>query len=198
MIGEALMRVSNTLEAQRLTKSLDYQEKLRTRSNIRLIIAIICTCLAVGLLVIGILLVWLLIKYEGPMMDVVLPFLKNVLNGLDITLTALTETTTYLPILMSQVVRMLDMLLDMMGGIDLSGLLGSLDSLLGGGIDGLLGGMGIDMKTIAGMMSDTLGSVAKIADAGAKMTDAIVDPDTVDAVSGAIGDLNKIIQSVLG
>lgn len=26
MIGEALMRVSNTLEAQRLTKSLDYQE----------------------------------------------------------------------------------------------------------------------------------------------------------------------------
>jgi hypothetical protein len=140
----------------------------------------------------------LLIKYEGPMMDVVLPFLKNVLNGLDITLTALTETTTYLPILMSQVVRMLDMLLDMMGGIDLSGLLGSLDSLLGGGIDGLLGGMGIDMKTIAGMMSDTLGSVAKIADAGAKMTDAIVDPDTVDAVSGAIGDLNKIIQSVLG
>ena len=35
MIGEALMRVSNTLEAQRLTKSLDYQEKLRSRSNIR-------------------------------------------------------------------------------------------------------------------------------------------------------------------
>ena len=50
MIGEALMRVSNTLEAQRLTKSLDYQEKLRSRSNIRLILAIIALVLAGGML----------------------------------------------------------------------------------------------------------------------------------------------------
>ncbi|MBQ1550171.1 MAG: hypothetical protein IIZ65_07095, partial [Clostridia bacterium] len=53
MIGEALMRVSNTLEAQRLTKSLDYQEKLRSRSNIRLILAIIALVLAGGMLIIG-------------------------------------------------------------------------------------------------------------------------------------------------
>ena len=44
MIGEALMRVSNTLEAQRLTKSLDYQEKLRSRSNIRLISLAVSFC----------------------------------------------------------------------------------------------------------------------------------------------------------
>ena len=198
MIGEALMRVSNTLEAQRLTKSLDYQEKLRTRSNIRLIIAIICICLAFGLLVVGGILAWLLVSYQEPLMGVVLPFLKNMLSGMNTMFTALTETTTYLPILMGQVVQMLDMLLDMMGGIDLSGLLGSLDGLLGGGVDGLLNGMGIDMDTISSMMSNTIGSVAKIADAGAKITDALVDENTVNSVSGAIGDLNKTIQSLLG
>lgn len=197
MIGEALMRVSNTLEAQRLTKSLDYQEKLRTRSNIRLIIAIICMCLAFGLLVVSGLLLFLLWKYQNPIMDVVLPFLKNLLNGLGITMNALTETTTYLPLLMADMVKMMDQMVNMMGSIDLSGLLGSLDGLLGGGIDGLLSGMGVDMGTISGMVSQTIGSVADIADAGAKIADATVDPDTVDAVAGVITDLNKTVQDIL-
>ena len=51
VMGEALLRVSNTLEAQRLTKSLDYQEKLRSRANIRMIISIICLCIALGCLI---------------------------------------------------------------------------------------------------------------------------------------------------
>ncbi|MBQ3051984.1 MAG: hypothetical protein IJC96_08855, partial [Clostridia bacterium] len=97
MIGEALMRVSNTLEAQRLTKSLDYQEKLRSRSNIRLILAIIALVLAGGMLIIGGFLLFVLLKYQDPILDTLVPFLKNFFGGLNTMFAALTETTTYLP-----------------------------------------------------------------------------------------------------
>ncbi|MEG0978588.1 MAG: hypothetical protein RSE39_00975, partial [Oscillospiraceae bacterium] len=52
-IGEALMRVSNTLEAQRLTKSLEYQEKLRRRTVFRMVISIILAITLFMLLIVG-------------------------------------------------------------------------------------------------------------------------------------------------
>ena len=52
-IGEALMRVSNTLEAQRLTKSLEYQEKLRRRTAFRMVLSIILAIVMVASLVVG-------------------------------------------------------------------------------------------------------------------------------------------------
>lgn len=196
MIGEALMRVSNTLEAQRLTKSLDYQEKLRSRSNIRLIIAIICLCVAFGLMVVSGLLLFLLWKYQNPILDTALPFVKDMLSGLGVMMNAMVETTTYLPILMGQVTQLMDYMLNMMGSIDLSGLMGALDGLLGGGIDGILGNLGIDLDSLSGIVSNTIGSVAKIADAGAQITNAIADPDTINAVTGAIGDLNDTVAKI--
>lgn len=83
MIGEALMRVSNTLEAERLTKSLDYQEKLRSRSNIRLIIAVVCLIIAIVMMIIGGTLLVVLVKYEDPVLDTLVPFLKSFFNGIN-------------------------------------------------------------------------------------------------------------------
>lgn len=226
MIGEALMRVSNTLEAQRLTKSLDYQEKLRSRSNIRLILAIIALVLAGAMLIVGGFLLFVLIKYEDPILDTVVPFLKNFFGGLNTMFAALTETTTYLPVLTEQLTRMLEILLgvlDGLGGLDLTELMGYLTTMLGSatgmvvdlagivhglaplgdtmnglltdinanGVGGLvndvLSGVGIDMNVVSNMTSQAIGSFAKIADATATLTDATLTDSNVQAFSNAAG-----------
>ena len=226
MIGEALMRVSNTLEAQRLTKSLDYQEKLRSRSNIRLILAIIALVLAGGMLIIGGFLLSVLLKYQDPILDTVVPFLKNFFGGLNTMFAALTETTTYLPVLTEQLTRMMEILigvLDGLGGLDLGELMGYLTTMLGsatgmvsdlavivhgltplgdtvnglltdinaGGIgsvvNDVLSGMGIDMNVVSQMTSQAIGSVAKLADASAALTDATLTDSNIKAFSSAAG-----------
>lgn len=226
MIGEALMRVSNTLEAQRLTKSLDYQEKLRSRSNIRLILAIIALVLAGGMLIIGGFLLFVLLKYQDPILDTVVPFLKNFFGGLNTMFAALTETTTYLPVLTEQLTRMLEILLGVLNGLsglDLGELMGYLSTILGsatgmvvdlagivhgmaplgdtmnglltdinaGGIGSVVNdvfsGMGIDMNVVSQMTSQAVGSVAKLADAAASVTDATLTDSNIQAFSNAAG-----------
>ena len=102
MIGEALMRVSNTLEAQRLTKSLDYQEKLRRRSNIRLIIAIVCLMMAFMMVVVGGALLFVLWRYADPVLDTVMPFLKGMFGDFGIIWDGLIESATYIPVMVEQ------------------------------------------------------------------------------------------------
>ena len=226
MIGEALMRVSNTLEAQRLTKSLDYQEKLRSRSNIRLILAIIALVLAGGMLIVGGFLLFVLLKYQDPILDTVVPFLKNFFGGLNTMFAALTETTTYLPVLTEQLTRMMEILLGVLNGLsglDLGELMGYLTTMLGsatgmvvdlagivhgmaplgdtmnglltdinnGGIGSVVNdvfsGMGIDMNVVSQMTSQAVGSVAKLADAAASVTDATLTDSNVQAFSNAAG-----------
>jgi hypothetical protein len=226
MIGEALMRVSNTLEAQRLTKSLDYQEKLRSRSNIRLILAIIALVLAGGMLIVGGFLLFVLLKYQDPILDTLVPFLKNFFGGLNTMFAALTETTTYLPVLTEQLTRMMEILLGVLNGLsglDLGELMGYLTTMLGsatgmvvdlagivhgmaplgdtmnglltdinnGGIGSVVNdvfsGMGIDMNVVSQMTSQAVGSVAKLADAAASVTDATLTDSNVQAFSNAAG-----------
>lgn len=236
MIGEALMRVSNTLEAQRLTKSLDYQEKLRSRSNIRLILAIIALVLAGGMLIVGGFLLWVLLKYQDPVLDTVVPFLKNFLGGMNTMFAALTETTTYLPVLMDQLTRMLEVLVGVMNGLsglDLNELLGYLSTILGsatgmvvdlagivhgmaplgdtmnglltdinssgvgGMINDVLADIGIDMNLVNQMTSDAVGSVAKIADATASVTDAALTEENVEAATKAASAASNAYADLL-
>lgn len=187
MIGEALMRVSNTLEAQRLTKSLDYQEKLRSRSNIRLILAIIALVLAGGMLIVGGFLLFVLLRYQDPILDTVVPFLKNLFGGLNTMFGALTETTTYLPVLTEQLTRMLEILigvLNSLGDMDLSALMGYLTSMLGSAT-----GMVADLATIihgATPMGDTINGL--LTDLNAGGVGSILN----DVLSGAGIDMNTI------
>ncbi|MBO4445320.1 MAG: hypothetical protein J5782_00030, partial [Clostridia bacterium] len=135
MIGEALMRVSNTLEAQRLTKSLDYQEKLRSRSNIRLIIAIICLFVAMMMMVISGALLFILWRYADPILDTVMPFLKGMMGDFGVIWDGLVESLSYVPVMVEQLTRLLEQVIIMLEGInriDLAGMMGYLSQMLGG------------------------------------------------------------------
>ena len=157
MIGEALMRVSNTLEAQRLTKSLDYQEKLRSRSNIRLIIAIICLFTAMMMMMISGALLFVLWRYADPVLDVVMPFLKNVMADFGVIWDGLVESLSYVPVMVEQLTRLLEQVIIMLEGInsiDLAGLMGYLSKMLGG-----LMTMMDDLKAALAPMMDALGNM---------------------------------------
>lgn len=204
MIGEALMRVSNTLEAQRLTKSLDYQEKLRSRSNIRLILAIIALVLAGGMLIIGGFLLFVLLKYQDPILDTVVPFLKNFFGGLNTMFAALTETTTYLPVLTEQLTRMLEILLGVLNGLsglDLGELMGYLSTILGSAtgmvvdLAGIVHGMAPLGDTVNGLLTDInnggLGSVVNDVFSGVGIDMNVVSQMT----SQAIGSVAKLADA---
>ena len=204
MIGEALMRVSNTLEAQRLTKSLDYQEKLRSRSNIRLILAIIALVLAGGMLIIGGFLLFVLLKYQDPILDTVVPFLKNFFGGLNTMFAALTETTTYLPVLTEQLTRMLEILLGVLNGLsglDLGELMGYLSTILGSAtgmvvdLAGIVHGMAPLGDTVNGLLTDInnggLGSVVNDVFSGMGIDMNVVSQMT----SQAIGSVAKLADA---
>ena len=160
MIGEALMRVSNTLEAQRLTKSLDYQEKLRSRSNIRLIIAIICLFVAMMMMVISGALLFVLWRYADPVLDTVMPFLKGMMGDFGVIWDGLVETLSYVPVMVEQLTRLLEQVIIMLEGInaiDLAGLMGMLSKMLGGlmtAMDGLMADLKPMMDAIGNMIRD--------------------------------------------
>lgn len=204
MIGEALMRVSNTLEAQRLTKSLDYQEKLRSRSNIRLILAIIALVLAGGMLIIGGFLLYVLLKYQDPILDTVVPFLKNFFGGLNTMFAALTETTTYLPVLTEQLTRMMEILLGVLNGLsglDLGELMGYLSTILGSAtgmvvdLAGIVHGMAPLGDTMNGLLTDInnggIGSVVNDVFSGMGIDMNVVSQMT----SQAIGSVAKLADA---
>ena len=208
MIGEALMRVSNTLEAQRLTKSLDYQEKLRSRSNIRLILAIIALVLAGGMLIIGGFLLYVLLKYQDPILDTVVPFLKNFFGGLNTMFAALTETTTYLPVLTEQLTRMMELLLGVLNGLsglDLGELMGYLTTMLGSAtgmvvdLAGIVHGMAPLGDTMNGLLTDInnggIGSVVNDVFSGMGIDMNVVSQMTSQAV-GSVAKLADAASSV--
>lgn len=202
MVGEALLRVSNTLEAQRLTKSLDYQEKLRTRSNIRLILAIICMVLAAGLLIVGIVTLIVLLRYADPVLDTVVPFLKNVLGGVNTMFESLTETVTYLPVLTEQITRLMEDVIKMLDGLsaaDIAGMLGYVTDTLGTVLGGLGNiDLGNDLNTISGMASDTLSVLAKGTDALSSVAGAALTGDNIKATADAVGTVASSSASIAG
>ena len=202
MVGEALLRVSNTLEAQRLTKSLDYQEKLRTRSNIRLILAIICMVLAAGLLIVGVVTLIVLLRYADPVLDTVVPFLKNVLGGVNTMFESLTETVTYLPVLTEQITRLMEDVIKMLDGLsatDIAGMLGYVTDTLGTVLGGL-GNMDLSsgLNTISGMASDTLGVLAKGTDALSTVAGAALSDANIKATADAVGTVASSSASIAG
>lgn len=159
MIGEALMRVSNTLEAQRLTKSLDYQEKLRSRSNIRLIIAIICLFVAMTTMIISGALLVVLWRYADPVLDTVVPFLKRVFGDFGTIWSGLVESLTYVPVMVEQLTRLLEQVIVMLEGInqiDLAGMMRYLTSMLG-----TMSGMLADLRGVMSAMTPMLINMGK-------------------------------------
>ena len=157
-IGEALMRVSNTLEAQRLTKSLDYQEKLRSRANIRMIIAIVCLCVALGCLLVGGFLLIVLIKYEDPILDTIVPFLKSTMNGMNASSMAAAEAATYQPLLKELNLRQMQFNLQKLesaGAVDFAGVAENIKTLLGNAT-GMIGDLRGAIGTVANSASETI------------------------------------------
>ena len=192
MIGEALMRVSDTIEAERLTKSLDYQEKLRSRANIRLIIAIICLCVAVGALLIGGFLLNVLIKYEDPILDSVVPYIKSTLNGKNVRNMAFTETMTYLPAVVGMGVRVMQdvvRIMDNVSSIDLNVVINALAGLLGNA-----SGMVTDMRGAIGLIAGATGS--SIGQVGTSVANAVTDLTSNGAIGAAQRGLVDVINNI--
>lgn len=165
-IGEALMRVSNTLEAQRLTKSLEYQEKLRRRTVFRMTLSIILAVALFMLLIVGGLLLFVLWKYMDPILAKVLPFFDTMLGDFGTIWRSLVESSTYLPTFLDQTSRMLDELIitmQNMNGLPLRQMMVNLNNLLattnglligtGKMLAGLSEGMGVLGTMLTGMTS---------------------------------------------
>lgn len=183
MIGEALMRVSNTLEAERLTKSLDYQEKLRSRSNIRLILAIICLVIAFAMLLVGGILLVVLVKYEDPVLDTLVPFLKSFFNGINTMFQSAVESSTYLPALARLGTEALGVgvaALNSLQSVDLSSMMGYLTDILGT-TAGLLSDTRGTLSSVGAQLSPMLGSLT------AAMTD-LTNGGLVNGISSGISD----------
>lgn len=186
VMGEALLRVSNTLEAQRLTKSLDYQEKLRSRANIRMIISIICLCIALGCLIVGGFLLTVLIKYEDPILDSVVPYIKSSMNASNVKNMAKMEAATYKPYMTELKVRMAEQKLAKAQaaaqGVDFSAVIEALKGLLG---------------NASGMVTDLRGAIGTVASSAGGAIGEVGN-----SVSVAIGDFtqnaNEAISSVVG
>ncbi len=183
MIGEALMRVSNTLEAQRLTKSLDYQEKLRSRSNIRLIIAIICLFVAMMMMVISGSLLFVLWRYADPVLDTVVPFLKNVMGDFGVIWDGLVESLSYVPVMVEQLTRLLEQVIIMLEGInkiDLAGMMNYLSEMLGM-LVGMMKGLDSAMQEIMPLLQDMMQGLADGGISG--LLEAMgIDPTAIEAL----------------
>lgn len=204
MIGEALMRVSNTLEAQRLTKSLDYQEKLRRRSNIRLIIAIICLVMAFMMVVVGGALLFVLWRYADPVLDTVMPFLKGVFGDFGIIWDGLVESATYVPVMVEQLTRILESMCVMLEGIssiDLAGLMKHLSTMLGT-MTGMVVGLGDAMDAMMPMLG-TMGQAMTDMVQGLASGDLSVIGDMLsglglEGMMDAIGSLMQSMTKMMG
>jgi hypothetical protein len=160
-IGEALMRVSNTLEAERLTKSLDYQEKLRSRQVLRTVLTIILICLCFGMLAVGVLCTVLLIKFQKPILEDFIPFCKNMLAGMGTMWDNLVESSNYMPVMLEQMTRLNEELITMlhnMNQLDLKAIMDQVTALLAntnsmlGTLNSMLAGAGSLMSSLSPML----------------------------------------------
>lgn len=221
-IGEALMRVSNTLEAQRLTKSLDYQEKLRRRTQTRMVLSIVFALMLFMLLIVGGALLFVLWKYMDPILEKLLPFYDTMLSDFGTIWRALVESSTYLPSFLEQTSRLMEELITLMHNmngmplremlVNLNNLLATTNAMLMGmnkmfsSLAPMLGTLGASMgpmmNSLASMLTDMAAAgstIAKVmADAATTFGEAMSQVDTdamVAAFSQAIDTLPGIIDS---
>lgn len=188
MIGEALMRVSNTLEAQRLTKSLDYQEKLRRRSTIRLIIAIVALAVAFMMVVVGGALLFILWRYADPVLDTVIPFLKSMFGDFGIIWDGLVESSTYVPVMVDQLARLMEEVITLLEGInriDLAGMMKYLTNILGT-TSGMLADLRGVMRSMMPMLTSLLSSFMPVISSMGKAL--------VNLLNGDFAGLNAILS----
>ena len=198
MIGEALMRVSNTLEAQRLTKSLDYQEKLRRRSNIRLIIVICCLMVAFMMVGVGGALLFVLWRYADPVLDTVMPFLKGMFGDFGIIWDGLVESATYMPVMVEQLTRILESMCIMLEGIssiDLAGMMKYLTAMLGT-MTGMIADLGNAMDSIGPMLGELIKSMSNMM-SGFSISGLLESFGMGDMVP-AIGQLMSAMTEMMG
>lgn len=197
MIGEALMRVSNTLEAQRLTKSLDYQEKIRRRSKIRLVIAILCLLTALMMVGVGGALLLVLWKYADPVLGTLMPFLTKVFGDFGIIWDGLVESATYMPVMVEQLTRILESMCVMLEGIssiDLAGMMKYLTGMLGT-MSGMVNGLKPMMDAMGGALINMMQGLAS-GDFSA-INDMLAGLG-LDGMMQSMGSLMKSMSSIMG
>jgi len=219
-IGEALMRVSNTLEAQRLTKSLEYQEKLRRRTAFRMVLSILLFLTLGTLLLVGGVLLFVLWKYMDPVLAKLLPFLDTMLHDFGTIWRALVESSTYMPIALEKTMRMMDELIILMQNmnglplrqmmVNLNNLLATTNGLLLGtsemlrelsaGMKPLLAGLADGMGVLGSMMQDMGGSLGTMFRDMAKTGSifAALAADSMEIFAKAMKeiDVDQIIQAL--
>ena len=197
MIGEALMRVSNTLEAQRLTKSLDYQEKIRRRSKIRLVIAILCLLTALLMVGVGGALLLVLWKYADPVLGTLMPFLTKVFGDFGIIWDGLVESATYMPVMVEQLTRILESMCVMLEGIssiDLAGMMKYLTGMLGT-MSGMVNGLKPMMDAMGGALVNMMQGLAS-GDFSA-INDMLAGLG-LDGMMQSLSALTKSMSSIMG
>ena len=197
MIGEALMRVSNTLEAQRLTKSLDYQEKIRRRSKIRLVIAILCLLTALLMVGVGGALLLVLWKYADPVLGTLMPFLTKVFGDFGIIWDGLVESATYMPVMVEQLTRILESMCVMLEGIssiDLAGMMKYLTGMLGT-MSGMVNGLKPMMDAMGGALVNMMQGLAS-GDFSA-INDMLAGLG-LDGMMQSMGSLMKSMSNIMG
>ena len=205
MIGEALMRISNTMEAERLTKSLDYQEKLRSRSNIRLIIGIICIFIAFMMLLMSGGLLFVFIKYQDPILDAWVPLVRSIINGLNVAIQASIMKSTYGVIQKRIMVEgniALLQLLKNINNIDINGLLSTIGGVIGT-VSGTISDVGIRVSNaIAELSGNVTGVISGLGNGealAAAMTTLLKDTglDT-NAIAGIINNVASTVGNLTG
>ena len=201
MIGEGLMRVNNTLTAQRLTKSLSYQGGVHTRRVWRLILSLFSLFLMLCLLVAGGFLVFVLFRYEQAMLDTTGPFLKSLINAINTFFYASTEKATYKPLNKALTVEMLNQLMYFLniklGSIDFSPITGGISDLVGsvtGGVGGLVDVARSSVGSIGSSVSDLVGGL--FGNLGTIDTTALTDAtngalQTAENITGALAGLTQ-------
>ena len=205
MIGEALMRISNTMEAERLTKSLDYQEKLRSRSNIRLIIGIICIFIAFMMLLMSGGLLYVFIKYQDPILDAWVPLVRSIINGLNVAIQASIMKSTYGVIQKRIMVEgniALLQLLKNINNIDINGLLSTIGGVIGT-VSGTISDVGVRVSNaIAELSGNVTGVISGLGNGealAAAMTTLLKDTglDT-NAIAGIINNVASTVGNLTG
>lgn len=205
MIGEALMRISNTMEAERLTKSLDYQEKLRSRSNIRLIIGIICIFIAFMMLLMSGGLLFVFIKYQDPILDAWVPLVRSIINGLNVAIQASIMKSTYGVIQKRIMVEgniALLQLLKNINNIDINGLLSTIGGVIGT-VSGTISDVGVRVSNaIAELSGNVTGVISGLGNGealAAAMTTLLKDTglDT-NAIAGIINNVASTVGNLTG
>lgn len=194
-IGEALMRVSNTLEAQRLTKSLEYQEKIRRRTAFRMVLSIILVLTLLLMLIVGGLLLYVLWKYMDPILQRLLPFLDKVFKDFGTIWNSLVESSTYMPTFLDTASKMMDELLKTMQnmhGLPLKEMLYNVNNILAT-TNGMLAGVN-NMMAGAGNALASMGQ-----DINGLMTTMMADTrNFMGSVSGLMADTGSFMNGASG